>query len=115
MDLKLKSRAATVFEEEELRGFTRSMTELQWLLLILAVVGATAPAATVCAAQGAPHEGAEDGPHERVRVTKRQAPGELALDVGDDAWLGPGHATVRGRRLHDFQRAVPRPPAAVAA
>ena len=38
MDLKLKSRAASVFEEEELRGFTRSMTELQWLLLILAVL-----------------------------------------------------------------------------
>jgi diguanylate cyclase (GGDEF)-like protein len=38
MDLKIKSRAATVFEEEELRGFTRSMTELQWLLLILAVL-----------------------------------------------------------------------------
>ena len=38
MALKLKSRASSVFEEEELRGFSRSMTELQWLLLILAVL-----------------------------------------------------------------------------
>lgn len=38
LDLKLKSRASSVFEEEELRGFSRSMAELQWLLLILAVL-----------------------------------------------------------------------------
>ena len=38
MELKLRSRASSVFEEEELRGFSRSMAELQWLLLILAIL-----------------------------------------------------------------------------
>lgn len=38
MELKLKSRTASVFEEEELRGFSRSMAELQWLLLILVIL-----------------------------------------------------------------------------
>jgi diguanylate cyclase (GGDEF)-like protein len=38
MEQKLKSHTSSVFEEEELRGFSRSMAELQWLLLILAVL-----------------------------------------------------------------------------
>ena len=38
MGLNMQSRASSVFEEEELKGFSRSMAELQWLLLILAIL-----------------------------------------------------------------------------
>jgi diguanylate cyclase (GGDEF)-like protein len=38
MTLKVPDQLNTVFEEEELKGFARSMAELQWLLIILAIL-----------------------------------------------------------------------------
>ena len=38
MNLKVPDHLTSVFDEEELRGFSRSMAELQWLLIILAIL-----------------------------------------------------------------------------
>ncbi|UCC56367.1 MAG: GGDEF domain-containing protein [Gammaproteobacteria bacterium] len=38
MTLQVPDRLISVFEEEELKGFSRSMAELQWLLVILAIL-----------------------------------------------------------------------------